>query len=513
MQRHLQLAFLVGLFLCINHSLSAQSFQILPTSTNCWIGVFGAEGDIFVKVEDMNDRHAYKSFFDPDITTRALFVLSWSGERWEITNNFGNIVYYYSENNTNPKPPALNDGTWVRNVDASGAPAQACQNLDDDPIEAEDFDFVVLDGRPLEIPCTIVIDTITNTPPNCPSGRNELVITPDSASNILYSIDGGRTFQADSTFMLKAGDYEIVLSDLDIDNCTTTQKVSLEEMQDTEAPVVNCPTAQTIILQEDCRLIAMDLRPEVTVSDNCRTSDEIQLFQSPAPGSIINTGAKTVTFRIFANDRNGNFSNCEVEVVVVDETAPTISCPRKATISLNENCRLIIPDLRGEVTASDNCGNFEDLNGIFQSPAPGTNLSAGPTTLNITLFANDGNGNRTTCITETEIVDSLGCTSTNGLASNNSNLGLNHLNSSLISSLHAYPNPTYGQLTVEMGGAFDKEANLKIYNLNGQVMWEQQYAKVSKERVQLDLSALKKGVYILSLETVDRREQIRIVLQ
>lgn len=94
-----------------------QSFTITPASTNCWTTTSARQ---FVAISDIDSKDAYASYFVTPSTFPA-FVISWnnSASRWEITagtsGNLPNrsVVYYTSSSTSDPKPPALDGGTWT----------------------------------------------------------------------------------------------------------------------------------------------------------------------------------------------------------------------------------------------------------------------------------------------------------------------------------------------------------------------------------------------------------------
>ena len=88
-----------------------------------------------------------------------------------------------------------------------------------------------------------------------------------------------------------------------------------------------------------------------------------------------------------------------MELTGDDDTNPVITtCPLDRTLPLNATCQITVPDLVAEAAATDNC-DASVL--ITQSPIAGTNIASGEgTTHNITITADDGNGNTTTCTVE-----------------------------------------------------------------------------------------------------------------
>ncbi len=69
----------------------------------------------------------------------------------------------------------------------------------------------------------------------------------------------------------------------------------------------------------------------------------------------------------------------------------------------------------------------------------------------------------------------------------------------LTANFKIFPNPTNGYITI-IGNAFNKNAIVNIYSLDGKNVWEQHGIK-SDNSNKIDLSFLPKGVYIFSIQT------------
>ncbi|HLG17492.1 MAG TPA: PxKF domain-containing protein [Blastocatellia bacterium] len=88
-------------------------------------------------------------------------------------------------------------------------------------------------------------------------------------------------------------------------------------------------------------------------------------------------------------------------MTVADNTPPSVSCPLGTTVTAGPTCA-VVPDVIGGVNASDNCTPFALLT-ITQSPAAGTTVSAGTTTITVTV--RDEAGNTRTCTTTFTVND------------------------------------------------------------------------------------------------------------
>jgi hypothetical protein len=107
---------------------------------------------------------------------------------------------------------------------------------------------------------------------------------------------------------------------------------------------------------------------------------------TPPSGSIFAVGVTTVTCTA-----GGSFS-CAFTVTVQDTTPPQFTtCPGARTVAAGASCRAAVPNLVAEAVATDNCAGVT----ITQSPAAGTLVGLGVTT--VTLTATDASGNTATC--------------------------------------------------------------------------------------------------------------------
>jgi gliding motility-associated-like protein len=102
----------------------------------------------------------------------------------------------------------------------------------------------------------------------------------------------------------------------------------------------------------------------------------------------------TTTLEYTVTDAAGNTAVCSFDVTVTDDEDPVITvCPSDAAVSADASCEFTLLDYTGGVTATDNCTAGGSIT-ISQSPLPGTVVSG---TQVVTMMADDGNGNTSTC--------------------------------------------------------------------------------------------------------------------
>ena len=101
---------------------------------------------------------------------------------------------------------------------------------------------------------------------------------------------------------------------------------------------------------------------------------------------------------ITATDGAGNVTTCAVTLTGQDVTAPEITntcSDLNDDIDLNAACEIVIPDLTGSITTTDNCAAAVV---VTQLPAASTAIaSADGMTHDVTITATDDVGNITTC--------------------------------------------------------------------------------------------------------------------
>ncbi|MCB0704915.1 MAG: HYR domain-containing protein [Saprospiraceae bacterium] len=166
----------------------------------------------------------------------------------------------------------------------------------------------------------------------------------------------------------------------------STSLDQLITVEDTTAPSIECPGTQQETLDVNCQFVLPNYSTQVTVGDNCDQSPAIT--QSPAPGTVLN-GATLITMT--ATDACGNSNYCTFDLLLVDETPPTLDCPEDMTVNLDLNCEYLIPDYSQLVGLEDNC----DASPMFsQTPMPGAAIDQATT---VSLSATDASDNTSAC--------------------------------------------------------------------------------------------------------------------
>jgi gliding motility-associated-like protein len=243
--------------------------------------------------------------------------------------------------------------------------------------------FTVGEPAPFNISNPFVTD---ETCPGAADGTIDISLAFGGTGSLQFSIDGGISYQASGVFnSLAPGTYTPALMDANgCDSVFTGMSLIVNPGADATDPTITCPGNQNVSLDATCSFTLPDYTGMATANDNCGS---VTVTQAPAAGTVIST---TTTITLTADDGNGNTANCTFNVIPVDNTNPTITCPGNQNVSYDALCQYMLLDYTAMATASDNCGTPT----VTQSPAAGTAITA---TQTITLTATDGSGNTANC--------------------------------------------------------------------------------------------------------------------
>jgi PKD repeat protein len=166
---------------------------------------------------------------------------------------------------------------------------------------------------------------------------------------------------------------------------------------DVESPTIACPGDTAV--QTASGLCSKVVRYAVSASDNC---PGVTVICTPPSETDFPKGSTTI--HCTAQDTSGNAASCTFVVTVMDAERPVIdSCAPAVTVSAGANCMAAVPDVTGQVIASDNCTMADDLT-ISQVPPAGTLVGPGLTTVTVTVT--DADGNASQCTTDFIVVSS-----------------------------------------------------------------------------------------------------------
>ena len=148
-----------------------------------------------------------------------------------------------------------------------------------------------------------------------------------------------------------------------------------------------CPANVTASLIAGCNILLPI--PGPVASSTCGTATYVNDFNGTCDATgTYPLGITTVNWTI--SDATGHTASCAQTVTVIDNIAPTITCPDDQVQLLTGNCTFSVADYTTLATANDNCTGVT----VSQSPTAGSSHTG---SFIVTLTATDASGNSTNC--------------------------------------------------------------------------------------------------------------------
>ncbi|MFN9786365.1 MAG: HYR domain-containing protein, partial [Planctomycetia bacterium] len=165
---------------------------------------------------------------------------------------------------------------------------------------------------------------------------------------------------------------------------------------DTTPPtIIDCAPDLKANANTSCLATVPDLTFTVNATDDSGT---VVVTQSPAGGTQLTAGVHPITMT--ATDPSGNTATCVATYTIHDNRVPTISaCASAQTGSVGASGTIALPDFATGTAAADNCA----VTSRTQSPAAGTQVGLGATTVTVTVA--DAAGNTASCTTSFTGID------------------------------------------------------------------------------------------------------------
>ncbi|MGQ8338926.1 HYR domain-containing protein [Sunxiuqinia sp. A32] len=172
---------------------------------------------------------------------------------------------------------------------------------------------------------------------------------------------------------------------------------------DDEAPTINCPS--NITVNADNGSCDANVSLIVNYSDNCSGASITNNFNSGGADASDNYPVGTTTVEFIATDAAGNTTPCSVDITVIDNQDPVISCPAAVSQAVDPgSCEATVSNLIA--TFTDNCTGGSITNDYNAGGADASDsYPIGTTTVKFT--ATDAAGNTDECTVTVTITDDL----------------------------------------------------------------------------------------------------------
>ena len=199
--------------------------------------------------------------------------------------------------------------------------------------------------------------------------------------------------------------------------------VQLIEVTDFTAPVLTCPDTLVSVFTDGQSCGDNVLLPAIGLSDNCSAVADLTVqIQVPGIGVVNGNGGlidnfpidmpTTITYSV--SDECGNTSTCDVEVILVDNVAPTPVCDEITDVNLGSDGLAVVFAATFDDGSSDNCALAQnpflvrrmDSNDPFGPTVTFDCADAGDTVM-VILQVTDFFGNTNTCMVEAIVNDKL----------------------------------------------------------------------------------------------------------
>jgi len=282
------------------------------------------------------------------------------------------------------------------------------------------FPVIVFDNEAPSLTCPANV-TVNNIPGTCSAIVTglSLIAAGDNCSidSISYVLTGatlgsglnnpnGESFNLGITTLT----YTVTDQSGNTNSCNFTVTVI-----DNDAPTIICPSNVSISNDVgNCSAVVNGLSP--TPFDNCGidsvnyvlTGSTIGSGLNDASGITFNAGVTTVTYMV--TDLYGNNASCNFTVTVIDNEAPTITCP--LNINLNNDagiCGAVVNSIPPN-TISENC-LIDSVNYVLTGVTTGTGLNDASGTLfnvgitTVSYVVTDTAGNTASCNFTVTVID------------------------------------------------------------------------------------------------------------
>jgi hypothetical protein len=267
------------------------------------------------------------------------------------------------------------------------------------------------------------------------------------------------------------------------DTCTFTVTVI-----DNQLPTFTNCAGNIVVTADSASCVAVVNFATPLAQDNC-SAVAVSQTSGPVSGSAFALGNTTVIFT--ALDSAGNTAICTLDILVLDDTDPVITCPGNITsctgtvtgigASSNDACMAIPPTITYTLSgATTGSGSGDASASVFN-----------PGVTQVLYTATDASSNTSTCSLSVTVLDCSG------------------LELSLLENMQVFPNPTLGEVNITLGQVYN-HVQIELSQTNGQVVRSVEFTNTANPVLQLnDLAA---GIYFIKV-TAGNETKIRRIIK
>lgn len=211
--------------------------------------------------------------------------------------------------------------------------------------------FTVVDTTPptiLSLPAPVTVSVADNCQGTVPNLLSNVVATDGcTPANQLVMT---QTPAAGTTLGL--GLHSITIMVTDGSGNSSTGSVVLTVVDTTPPTILSSPASLTVSADDHCQGAVPNVLAMVVASDNCTSSNELVLTQTPAAGTLLGDGQYTIMITV--TDASGNTTSRIIPFTIADTTPPVMH-------SLDAEPKVLWPPnhkavpVKVSVKASDNC--------------------------------------------------------------------------------------------------------------------------------------------------------------
>jgi hypothetical protein len=285
-----------------------------------------------------------------------------------------------------------------------------------------------------------------------------------------------------------------------VSSCVQTIK-----LYDNSGIFINCPPDMTILCSEnkpDTPLTYDDFIAESGIAGSLPDFPIVEsTFQvETVENNDLDNCKEYITRKYSIMNKNGDLATCEQQIVIINPSASTLTCPPDISINKNEN----IPDgsnsLNEFITAGGNFLNVCDPEyELVYSFSEYKDTIVSPNLVERTYLITDVCGNNNLCTQQISIEPAT--QSINNEWNNNF-------------SIKIFPNPTKGKFSFEAQGIINKEISLTIYNSIGDRILQDHLTTVNgRLNKDMDLSDVASGVYYIKITDGNKSDTRSIMVE